>query len=315
MQLDRWDSYRYVPDMREALEITTTEYRALLEGETLVMDPKDIRKFGAEITIEDGPFIIIPDPDYVPLKSNKVFDMATQAVLRHGEHSGQAGVEGQQGGSAPGFTHGEGSGEISDFDSPVDPFSEESAEDWLEKSFDPVVNLLDEDEIGALARYKVTDFQQINSQLRGSFVPESLRDEARANIDRIDGVMEGSKTPEDIIAYRGMDTGDQKIGGMQPGDTFFLDAYTSTTLHVQPIRDFMDTSDVEGDQPMVMQIRIPKGTSAIYMDSDRIRTSINIEFNERELLLDRGLTYQVVATGDSVIAGMRERAIIVEVVP
>ncbi len=58
-------------------EITQSELKSILSGERVVYGPQ--RRI---LGLLDGPF-----------------------SLRHGKHSGQAGVEGQQGGSAPGFTH------------------------------------------------------------------------------------------------------------------------------------------------------------------------------------------------------------------
>ncbi len=95
MILDRWDSSRYVPDVKQT-EITVSDYRALLNGETV-----------GDISIEDGPFAVIPDPDYNVDRTDILEMLAEMTVERHGEHIGQEGLPG--GGSKPGFTHVAGS--------------------------------------------------------------------------------------------------------------------------------------------------------------------------------------------------------------
>ena len=95
MILDRWDSSRYVPDVKQT-EITVSDYRALLNGEMV-----------GDISIEDGPFAVIPDPDYDVDRTDILEMLAEVKVERHGEHIGQEGLPG--GGSKPGFTHVAGS--------------------------------------------------------------------------------------------------------------------------------------------------------------------------------------------------------------
>ena len=67
------------------IEVTDAELRALLRGETILHGLQ--RRV---ISIMDGPF-----------------------TLRHGTHQGQAGVDGKQGGSSEGFTHGDSGGKES----------------------------------------------------------------------------------------------------------------------------------------------------------------------------------------------------------
>lgn len=72
------------PESNGHTEITQSELKSILSGERIVHGPQ--RRI---LSLDDGPF-----------------------SLRHGKHSGQEGVEGQQGGSAPGFTHNGTDGKV-----------------------------------------------------------------------------------------------------------------------------------------------------------------------------------------------------------
>lgn len=128
---------------------------------------------------------------------------------------------------------------------------------------------------------------EMSAQMRGG---EKMTPETKARVKAIDSVMAESKLPEPILVYRGAD----RLGGVRPdeaigkgrslvGREFTDKAFVSTTT---------DASHASWFGGTVLRIKVPEGTSAIRM-ADRKGTERDQQ--ESEILLDRGLTYRVVA--------------------
>lgn len=128
---------------------------------------------------------------------------------------------------------------------------------------------------------------EMSAQLRGS---EKMTPEMRKRVKDIDSVMAESKLPEPILVYRGAD----KLGGVRPdeaigqgrnlvGREFKDKSFVSTSTDAAHAHWFGGT---------VLRITAPAGTPAITM-ADRKGTER--DSRESEILLDRGLTYRVVA--------------------
>ncbi len=261
-----------------------------------------------------------------------------QPVERHGKHIGQEGTP--EGGSQPGYTHEPGSVGGGEKTIPLPgmagtgrredvgffAFDRDASEAWGQDLVDSLGEI-DQQHAMSLVDYKTNNYRSINSFLRGD--DEIMEDQpglGRMNdyfldvtVERLDSIMEKSKTLTDVVAFRGMDTEDQDLDQLQPGDTFFLDSYTSTTLSVETLRAFTGggvTSGEENPVGLLVEIRVPKGTHAIWMDSEDTHERIGEgAYSEQELLLDRGIQYKVLEQGTTVLTGTEERSLVVEVVP
>jgi hypothetical protein len=128
---------------------------------------------------------------------------------------------------------------------------------------------------------------EMSAQMRGT---EKMTPETKARVKAIDAVMAESPLPEPILVYRGA----ERIGGVRPdeaigerrnlvGKEFTDKAFVSTTTDAAHASWFGGT---------VLRITVPEGTSAIRM-ADRKGTERDQQ--ESEILLDRGLTFRVVA--------------------
>lgn len=128
---------------------------------------------------------------------------------------------------------------------------------------------------------------EMSAQMRGA---EKMTPETRKRVKEIDAVMAESRLPEPILVYRGA----ERLGGVRPdeaigegrslvGREFTDKAFVSTSTDAAHASWFGGT---------VLRIRAPEGTPAIRM-ADRKGTTRDQQ--ESEILLDRGLTFRVMA--------------------
>ncbi|MDQ1045584.1 ADP-ribosyltransferase [Streptomyces sp. V4I2] len=133
---------------------------------------------------------------------------------------------------------------------------------------------------GALERYSSFYYQHINGQLRNTAVP--LERPVQDLVDNMDRVMGSRAVPEDIMVVRGtaydhlLDDVDT-LFDLQ-GRTVKDEGFTSTSLGKTAAFDY---------KPMIMHMRVPKGTPALWIDH------ISVNKGERELLLARGTDIKV----------------------
>ncbi|MGP4115509.1 ADP-ribosyltransferase, partial [Streptomyces sp. 4N509B] len=122
-------------------------------------------------------------------------------------------------------------------------------------------------------------YQDINGFLRGNEAlgtPHVLDD-----IARIDEVMSGNPLPEDVIVVRGTGLGHYDVEPIDMmGETFTDASYMSTSLG--------DPASAFAGREAVLHLRVPAGTPALWVE----RLSA-FGAGERELLLGRGLSYEV----------------------
>jgi hypothetical protein len=138
-----------------------------------------------------------------------------------------------------------------------------------------------DDQQEALDDYKVMGFLDTNAALRSG-------DDSGSTVEHIDAAMASSTTPDDVTAYRVMQMGDSPP---EVGSSFTDGAYASTTLDPKMAAETFDNwKDTQGT--FVVDLQVPAGTHAVAMDSDKS----NPVTSESELLLDRGMTYQVTGT-------------------
>lgn len=120
-----------------------------------------------------------------------------------------------------------------------------------------------------LLNYHGTGYEAINGRLRDGKKPNAT-DAALTKL------IHQKTVPEDITVYRGMHSIDQSK--FKPGMVFTDHGFSSTDIYGEKGKSF------SGGQ-VFMAIHVPKGTKAAYKHNHH---------NERELLIQRGTTYQVV---------------------
>lgn len=169
---------------------------------------------------------------------------------------------------------------------------------------------LTEDQYRGLSAYLGEDYQPINHILRGGSdadLAERWPDTTREDIDDwvagVDSAMEQSRLPQEAAVYRGLnatrifgDAFEQDMTGLEWQE----DAYASTSTDPAVSREFAG----RGRGATMMNVLVPQGVGAVELSG---------ESYESELLLERGLTFRIVA--DRGFGDDGTRWLDVEVVP
>lgn len=168
-----------------------------------------------------------------------------------------------------------------------------------------------------LYAYGGDDYQAINHVLRGgsqASLAENYPDVSREDIDRwtagVDSAMEQSRLPQESAVYRGMDA-TRLFGDAFDGDMTGLEwtegGYASTSTDPAVSRTFAG----RGHGSTMMNVLVPAGIGGVEISDDG--SSGENQFDESELLLERGLTFRIVA--DHGFGDDGTRWLDVEVVP
>jgi hypothetical protein len=151
-------------------------------------------------------------------------------------------------------------------------------------------NDLSSDEFGAIEQYKMNRYGPINRGLRAGSLPAPDDETAR----RVDDVLARHSTPEDVWVSRACSR--STFGGKGPdeivGRSYQDDGFMSTTVSEHLPGDF---DNPENGYPIVLRLKVPKGTPAYYTEGMG-----DMPQSEHELLLGRGRRFDV--------AGVRELA-------
>lgn len=145
------------------------------------------------------------------------------------------------------------------------------------------VHLTERSQRSAIDSYAGSGHDHANTALRsnggdaGAIPPSHTRD----IIDGMDSIMADHPLSGDIVVVRGVASGRRTFGGRPPGvGTEWTDhGYVSTTTDRHPEKTFTGESGIE------MRILVRKGTRAFS----------NNHLDPGEVVLDRGLTFRVVA--------------------
>jgi len=164
-------------------------------------------------------------------------------------------------------------------------FSKASGADKWAKSVKSLNPALTETQDEAMQQYKGEDFLDLNDHLRmGGSSEIRLGSDPDQYLDElIESSFEGTSLPEPIIVYRGSDWDVFEDFDDLTGDIISDDAFVSTSM-VKGI------AEAHSDG-LVMEIRLPKGTQAIYMDKWKV-TGWD---TESELLLPKGSKFKVIS--------------------
>ena len=198
------------------------------------------------------------------------------------------------------------------------------------------------DQARALAYYQRFGDEHMNGLLRHGEVgappdvaPEKLPppSEVQRSIEVLDGVLAQSRLTEPIVTYRGVSEIARMFpGGDVPGSLvgreFSDQGFTSTSADRWVAEDFM-TGEARKIDGALMTVRVPPGIGALQISNDDYKGSGADPSweSEREILLQRGLTYRIVSdeevpsvyrsprTGEATTADQPIRHLVVEVVP
>lgn len=147
---------------------------------------------------------------------------------------------------------------------------------------------LSEEEKASLVAYK-KDSNPINEELRS---PDYFASDSGAFpfVRRIDDAISKSTVPDNVFTYRGINQAvfkkEHKVVGSLVGNIIDDKAFVSTTLHR---KQALSWSWMNGSElGVVLEIALPKGSHALYMDDPSI-----MDRGEYELLLPRGTKFRV----------------------
>ena len=186
----------------------------------------------------------------------------------------------------------------------------EDAQTWGTIESDDWWFELDDETQKAFSLYKSGNYGVINDALRGG---SRMTDEAASSIARMDAALDTASLSEDVVAVRHIDKyafndmfgttkADYEFGGFWKEDprrfvgaTFGDDAYTSTS---------MSSDFTWGDIPM--EVRVPRGYQAAYLDPAMFNGSSLLGSHECELLLKRGTRFRIVGMDTELDQGAHE---------
>ena len=169
---------------------------------------------------------------------------------------------------------------------------------------------LTEDQEDAYTEYRDLSFIPINRSLRGGDPAAQIdgasapRTQVNVWVSNMDEAMNGSRTTQNMVTYRGVQRGTfmfgDRLNGNLEGMEWREDAFVSSSTDANIANDFA-TEAKDSSQAVVMRVLVPAGTGAVQLSGDEY---------ESEALLERGLTMRVVRDN-----GGTPRQIDVEVVP
>lgn len=167
----------------------------------------------------------------------------------------------------------------------------------------------------SLEEYQGGSYATINDLLRSG----KTEDYVQEWVDGVDDAMSISKLPRDTVVYRGIRRPEVVFGAAWKGSdskvglTWRDDGFTSTTVDRRVVDD-PEFSGKANEDAAIFRIVAPAGTSAIRLsDMAPPGGKITGVSEEAEVLLQRGLTYRVVADHGYDASG--KRTLDVEVVP
>lgn len=146
-------------------------------------------------------------------------------------------------------------------------------------------NKLKNYEINSINSYTRGYYKEINRYMRNN---DSVSGDFSDEVSGIRSAMDKFKLPDNIITYRG--TYKQYYDKLNIGDEFIDKAFNSTSLNKKIANHFAVTNNNEGGY--LLEIRVPKDTNCLYIGEK------SGFINERELLLDGGLTYKVISKSE-----------------
>jgi hypothetical protein len=166
-----------------------------------------------------------------------------------------------------------------------------------EKYFRSWETALSNDEREALKGYQQQTFGLINDTLRGHRKADAKQQFIDQQIGLIDSGLKTARVPYNVVSFRGFVN-----PGVAIGDTFTDAGYSSTSLS-SAIAVARATGHTQG---AVARIKITQGTVGGYLDAIT-------PIDQAEILLPRGTTFKVTASGKETINGKEVTVIDLEI--
>lgn len=178
--------------------------------------------------------------------------------------------------------------------------------------------------VRALVVYRGSGYGAINDTLREDYLVAS--ELVKGYVSSMDEVLAASPLPHEVVVHRAIkhpavvfgSAWPTSEGGSAVGLTWTDNGFTSTSADDRvPLDGFTGgaAKETSGPEAAVMRIVVPKGIGAVGMsEMDTAPAPYNSPDLEAEVLLERGLTFRVVADR-GYTPGTRVRQLDVEVVP
>ncbi len=162
----------------------------------------------------------------------------------------------------------------------------------VEKAEAPLFSNLTDEEFGALQNYAGADHAVINEYLRdddASYMDDVDLEEVTDSVRQMDAAMEKHSTfaPQKVYRFAGENTFER----ITESGSFQDDGFVSTSSELEGLDTFLaDQGYSMADDPPILEIMVPPNTPAVDMN----KVGAAMFPGEKEILLDRGLQFEVV---------------------
>jgi hypothetical protein len=162
----------------------------------------------------------------------------------------------------------------------VDKAKREVLQQQTNEYFDKLADTVKREIVG----YTDYDYTNINNTLHGNI---GMTNRVKEKIASIDVAISGFTIHENMTVFRGTNAAyysDWEVGSIKK-----FDSYASTSVLKSMAKWFYKRQDKLGNEPIMLEIRVPAGTKGLY-----IGDKTGFKVNQAELLLNRGLPYKVI---------------------
>jgi hypothetical protein len=161
----------------------------------------------------------------------------------------------------------------------------------IQRQSDIVYNNLSNSRKTSLYEYTTGSHNRINGALYGI---EPMSDLIKENIHDIDSAIDRFTVENNMSVYSG--TNRQHYENWKLGEIKTIDGYLSTTITKKTAETFYKREKKRGNQPVMLEIRVPKGSRGIY-----IGNNTGFDKPQNEFLLGKGLHYRVIDNSENII--------------
>lgn len=154
-------------------------------------------------------------------------------------------------------------------------------------------------DLKTVEHYRNLGYESMNKALRAAKTEADMDALDPVLLEHIDGLTDfvnRSSLRQEVVAYRGVSLTDDMrsvLGDLSVGSEFVEPGFSSWSLNRHVAMSFADGGPVDS---AMFRVRVPEGSRAIYMGNTD-------EFEEFELLLQRGARYRIVAIEERVRVG------------
>ncbi|MBR2587012.1 minor capsid protein [Candidatus Saccharibacteria bacterium] len=166
----------------------------------------------------------------------------------------------------------------------------------LDETAERIINLAPREEEYALENYTGLTFKYVNDYLYGKYEgnPNIIHD-----VSALDSLLNRFKTPRNMRTFRGVKYKDyEKYIQMGVGTKFKLNGFASTSVKKHIAQEFYDHIVETGERALMLELKVPKDTPSFFIGPRSMHSNA---YNEVELLLKRGLQYEVESIKDGIM--------------